>query len=269
MTAVTAEETIKQLTKEVETWKSKSQTLEESVTLERDLREEALKKLEEVKELSSRANKEITTKTQEIRYLTDTNKELRESKTELTKQVKELTKIQFANLRISIYKEPASLINDVKFNQEMEENCKMLKNYTKSRLMEIIVNMSRPQFITTIDKVSCELKKLELSGTFEEITYELDYSGKEIKYGDILKSLDGISSIIPAYPEYQTREKEEDRESDDGIEKEEVYMKGTHGTQEEIHMIKDETQIKLVCSEKPGKLPREDEIRSAWRTGYL
>jgi len=44
MTAVTAEETIKQLTKEVETWKSKSQTLEESVTLERDLREEALKK---------------------------------------------------------------------------------------------------------------------------------------------------------------------------------------------------------------------------------
>jgi len=115
----------------------------------------------------------------------------------------------------------------------------MLKNYTKSRLMEIIVNMSRPQFITTIDKASCELKKLELSGTFEEITYELDYSGKEIKYGDILKSLDGISSIIPAYPEYQTREKEEDRESDDGIEKEEVYMKGTHGTQEEVHMIKE------------------------------
>ena len=79
MTAVTAEETIKQLTKEVETWKSKSQMLEESVTLERDLREEALKKLEEVKELSSRANKEITTKTQEIRYLTDTNKELSEN----------------------------------------------------------------------------------------------------------------------------------------------------------------------------------------------
>ena len=103
MTAVTAEETIKQLTKEVETWKSKSQTLEESVTLERDLREEALKKLEEVKELSSRANKEITTKTQEIRYLTDTNKELRESKTELTKQVKELTKILLIYCNIGLH----------------------------------------------------------------------------------------------------------------------------------------------------------------------
>lgn len=175
------EEQIQQLKTDNETLKLKCSKIENELGLEKTVSASLNSKLEGIKKLCVAANQKIS---------------------EYEKDIKELKSTKFPELRVNIFSEYVTLVNSVEFRNTLSSVCMELKKYNKNKLMEILINLSFPQFVTTVNG-SYELDNVELSDSFDANEYQLDVYGKEFKYSNVLGALDGTSTKLPKYGGYE------------------------------------------------------------------